>query len=101
MTFFELNFRKTLTLGVEVNFREDAESGLGFKIGPTQPELEKAVLWTLIADPAVAVSVGAGAAENGVEYCYLIQRMDTPFFVKRIFSIGFRLVRLHLQVLQP
>ena len=32
---------------------EVSESGLGIKIGPTQPELEKTVLWKFIADPAV------------------------------------------------
>ena len=55
MTFFELNFRKTLTLGVEAKFCEDSESGLGFKIGPTQPEVEKTAFWKFIADPAVKV----------------------------------------------
>ena len=48
-----LNFEKISDFIVNADFREDSESGLGSKIGPTQPEIEKSPFWTLIADPAV------------------------------------------------
>ena len=52
-----LNFGKTPALFVYADFCEDSESGLGSKIGPTQPEIEIMHQMTFITDPAVAVIV--------------------------------------------
>ena len=49
-----LNFGKTLTLGLNADERKVTEAGLGSKIGPIQPEIEKTHSWTFITDPAVS-----------------------------------------------
>ena len=44
-------------LGLSADFCENSKSGIGFKIGPTQPEKKITALWTFIADPAVSLAV--------------------------------------------
>ena len=40
VTFSGLNYRKTPDLAMNADFCKDSKSGLGSKIGPTQPEIE-------------------------------------------------------------
>ena len=57
MTRKFLNFGKMTNLIINADFREDSESGLGSKIGPTQPEIENMPCGKFITDPAVFLTV--------------------------------------------